>query len=81
MAERIWLHRTNQSGVGHEETIDGPHLVATIDGTTATIRIHDSDGRLLRVATRTGVNAMDWEPGAERVRQALEKTQREGDTP
>ncbi len=68
MSERLTIRWTSQAGFDHEETIVGDRLVATVNGTTAVIRVRDADARLRRVHTRTGVDRIDWWPdGGEEV--------------
>ncbi len=65
MSERLTIRWTSPAGFDHEQPIVGDHLVATVNGTTAVIRVHDADMRLRRVYTRTGVSAIDWWPDGE----------------
>ncbi len=64
MAERLRINWTSTTGFGHEEDVTGDRLVTTVNGTTAVIRVHAADGGIVRVLTRTGVNAVDWWPTA-----------------
>lgn len=66
MAERLTIYWTSGAGFGHEKVITGGKLVPTVNGTTAVIRVHDTDGRLASVHTFTRVDHIDWYPSEPR---------------
>ncbi len=61
MAERVRIGWVSPAGVGHVDEFIGDLLVGTVDGTTATVRVHNG-GRLVSVHTFTGVSRVDWYP-------------------
>ena len=59
--QRLKVYATSQAGFGHEYEFAAEHLVASVNGSTAVIRLYDG-GLLTRVVTYTRVDWIDYTP-------------------
>ncbi len=62
--QKIRIHWTSTTGVGHIEEFGGDELVVTpILDRVAVIRVMSAAGETVAVYTRWGVNSTDWSEG------------------